>query len=97
MAFDEKSEDDWCQHLHYDALMDNPLDTVRRLYRSFGSEVSDLHARRMEVFLQHRPKDAFGKHHYDPVDFGWTYPGLAEEFSEYTARYKVRSETPAER
>jgi hypothetical protein len=95
VAFDEKSADDWCQHLHYDALMADPLGTVRQLYRSFGSEVSDLHARRMDVFLQHRPKDAFGKHHYDPADFGWTYPGLAEEFSGYTARYHVRSETPA--
>jgi hypothetical protein len=95
VAFDEKSEDGWCQHLHYDALMADPVGTVRQLYRSFGSEVSDLHARRMEVFLQHRPKDAFGKHHYDPADFDWTYPGLAEEFSDYTARYHVRSETPA--
>jgi hypothetical protein len=94
VAFDEKSEDGWCQHLHYDALMADPVGTVRALYRSFGSEVSDLHARRMEVFLQHRPKDAFGKHHYDPADFDWTYQGLAEEFSDYTARYHVRSETP---
>jgi hypothetical protein len=96
VAFDEKSDEDWCQHLHYDALMADPVETVRQLYRRFGSEVSDLHARRMEVFLQHRPKDAFGKHHYDPVDFGWTYPGLAEEFSDYTARYHVRSEMHAE-
>jgi hypothetical protein len=95
IAFDEKSQDDWCQHLHYDALMADPIDTVRQLYRSFGNEVSNLHARRMEVFLQHRPKDAFGKHHYDPADFGWTYPGLAEEFSDYTARYHIRSETTA--
>ena len=49
----------------------------------------------MEVFLQHRPKDAFGKHHYDPADFDWTYDGLAEEFKNYTARYEVRSEIPA--
>jgi hypothetical protein len=96
VAFDEKSEDGWCQHLHYDALMADPIGTVRELYRSFGSEVSDLHARRMEVFLEHRPKDAFGKHHYDPADFDWTYSGVAEEFSDYTTRYHVRSEMLAE-
>jgi hypothetical protein len=92
VTFDEKSEDGWCQHLHYDSLMDDPLGTVQDLYRHFGGEVSDLHARRMEAFLQHRPKDAFGRHRYDPADFGWTYAGLAEEFSDYIDRYQVRSE-----
>ena len=56
------------------SLMADPVETVRDLYQHFGSEVSDLHARRMEAFLEHRPKDAFGHHRYDPADFGWTYP-----------------------
>jgi hypothetical protein len=96
VAFDEKSEEGWCQHLHYDALMDDPIGTVRALYRRFDSEVSPLHARRMEAFLAHRPKDAFGRHHYDPADFGWTYRGLAEEFSEYIERYHIRAEVHAD-
>jgi hypothetical protein len=74
--------------------MADPLGTVRALYASFGGEVSDLHARRMEAFLAHRPKDAFGHHHYDPADFGWTYAGLAEEFCDYSNRYHIGSETP---
>jgi hypothetical protein len=75
--------------------MKDPVGTVRQLYRQFDSEVSDLHARRMEAFLEHRPKDAFGSHRYDPADFGWTYPGLADEFSDYIERYQVRSEAHA--
>ena len=39
-----------------------------------------------------RPKDAFGRHVYDPADYGWTYPGLAEEFED---RCQVRSEIRA--
>ena len=46
----------------------------------------------MEAFLEERPKDAFGRHRYDPADFGWTYAGLAEEFADYTARYRVAPE-----
>lgn len=92
VAFDEKSEDGWCQHVHYDSLVKDPLTAVRELYRRFGAEVSGLHARRMEAFLAHRPKDAFGRHDYDPTDFGWTYPGLAEEFGDYTRQYGIRSE-----
>ena len=90
MAFDEKSEPGWCQHLHYDALMADPLEAVRQLYRSFGEEVSPLHARRMNALLEHRPQDAFGRHRYDPADFGWTYAELATEFREYTERYHIR-------
>jgi hypothetical protein len=93
MAFDDHAADGWCRHLHYDALMADPVATVRDLYRSFGDEVGELHARRMEVFLEDRPKDVFGRHRYDPADFGWSYAGLGEEFSPYTQRYHVRTET----
>jgi hypothetical protein len=91
LAFDEKSDDGWCRHLHYDELTADPLATVRALYADSGGEVCDLHARRMQAFLDHRPKDVFGRHNYDPADFGWTYAGLAEEFREYTDRYRIRT------
>ncbi|HWD54510.1 MAG TPA: sulfotransferase [Acidimicrobiales bacterium] len=95
VAFDHKSAEGWCQHVHYDALIADPLQTVRELYGHFGAAVSDLHARRMEAFLRDRPKDAFGRHLYDPADFGWTYAGLAEEFLDYTQRYHIPSESHA--
>ena len=62
---------------------------MRGLYAAHGEEVSDLHARRMRAFLDQRPQDAFGRHVYDPADFGWTYAGLAEEFAGYTGRYGI--------
>ncbi len=92
VAYDEAAEDGWCHHLHYGDLMADPIAAVRVLYERFGDTVSDLHVRRMEAFLDQRPKDAFGRHRYDPADFGWTYGGLAEEFSDYTARYQVAPE-----
>jgi len=91
-AFDQATGDGWCQHLPYGDLMADPVAAVRRLYRTVGDEVSPLHARRMEVFLQQRPQDAFGRHRYDPSDFGWTYPGLADEFAGYIERYSVAAE-----
>ena len=57
----------------------------------FGEEVGPLHARRMHAFLEHRPQDAFGRHRYDPADFGWTYAGLAAEFADYTERYHIET------
>ena len=92
MAFDEKSDGAWCRHLQYEELMADPIDAVRRLYAHVGDEVTDLHARRMRSFLEYRPKDAFGRHRYDPADFGWSYPELADQFKEYTVRYRIPSE-----
>ncbi len=91
-AFDERSGPGWCRHVHYDELLSDPVATVSALYRDVGDEVSPLHAKRMERFLEQRPQDAFGRHRYDPADFGWTYAGLADEFAAYTHRYEVRAE-----
>ncbi len=93
VAYDEKTVAGWCQHLSYEALVADPVAAVRGLYATFGDEVSGLHARRMEAFLEQRPQDAFGHHRYDPADFGWTYAGLAEEFADYTSRYQVAPES----
>jgi hypothetical protein len=60
---------------------------VSALYAAHGEEVTDLHARRMRAWLVDRPQDAFGRHRYDPADFGWTYDELADEFADYSARY----------
>ena len=46
----------------------------------------------MTALLRDRPKDAFGRHRYDPADFGWTYAEISEEFSDYVTRYDVRPE-----
>ena len=91
MAFDQKADDGWCQHLHYDALVADPVGAVGALYASFGEEVGPLHARRMHAYLEDRPQDAFGRHRYDPADFDWTYAGLADEFKDYTERYHIET------
>jgi hypothetical protein len=83
MSFDDQHGEGWCRHLHYDALTADPIESVRTLYRQFGAEVTPLHARRMQVFLEDRPQDAFGRHRYDPADFGWTYHGLAADVERY--------------
>jgi hypothetical protein len=89
IAFDDRAGPDWCRHLHYDELVADPVASVQALYATFGEAVSDLHVRRMRAFLGQRPQDAFGRHGYDPADFGWTYAGLADEFARYTDRYGV--------
>jgi hypothetical protein len=94
MSYDDQAAPGWCHHVHYDDLVADPVRTVRELYRSFGDEVSDEHASRMSAHLKDRPADAFGRHRYDPADFGWTYADINAEFGDYTTRYGVRAEKP---
>jgi Sulfotransferase family len=91
MSFDQTAGTGWCRHLHYEALVADPIGSVRELYTQFGEEVGSLHARRMRAFLDHRPQDRFGRHRYDPADFGWTYAQLAEEFEDYSTRYGIET------
>ena len=91
MSYDDKAPAGWCHHVHYDDLMADPVGTVRNLYRNVGDELTDEHAARMTALLAERPQDAFGRHRYDPADFGWTYAEIAEEFSDYARRYGVRT------
>jgi hypothetical protein len=89
MAFDEKADDGWCHHVAYTDLMADPVAVVRRIHAHWGEEVSPLHARRMEAWMRERPQAAFGRHVYDPADFGWSYEQLAEEFGAYRERFGV--------
>ena len=98
MAFDEKADDGWCQHLHYDALMADPVEAVRRLYRQLrrGGRAAPRPAHAAPSWRTGR-QDAFGRHRYDPADFGWTYAGLADEFEDYTERYGIETARSARR
>jgi hypothetical protein len=89
MAFDDARGDGWCFHLRYPDLVADPVGAVRRLYASFGEDLSPLHERRMQAWLRDRPQQAFGRHVYDPADYGWTRDGLADEFGSYAKRYDV--------
>jgi Sulfotransferase family len=92
MRHDDKAAAGWCQHVHYNALMADPVGTVSALYRSFGDEVTEDHIRLMTDQMATMPRDAFGRHRYDPADFGWTYPDISDEFGGYISRYSVPAE-----
>ena len=93
MAFDEKAEAGWCQHVLYRDLLDDPIATVERIYASFGEEIGALHRRRIEAWLRDRHQTAFGRHQYDPADFGWTVEDIALQFEPYRSRYGVPRES----
>jgi hypothetical protein len=42
--------------------------------------------------MRERHQAAFGRHRYDPADFGWSYDEIAEQFAAYRERFAVARE-----
>ncbi|MGI9601781.1 MAG: hypothetical protein ACR2QE_07845, partial [Acidimicrobiales bacterium] len=92
LAYDDRAEPGWCVQVGYADLMRDARETIRRIYAHFGDEPSPLHLRRVEAWLEERHQSVHGRHGYDPADFGWSYAGLAEEFSAYRERFGIERE-----
>ncbi len=96
MAYDDRArargEADWCVHIHYNELMRDPVAAVRKIYAHFDEEPNPLHARRIAAWMREKPQDEFGRHGYEPEDFGWSYEGLAETWKDYTERFDIKRE-----
>ncbi len=92
MAYDDRADEDWCQHLLFADLMKDPIRAVHTLYAHHGETPSSLHVRRMKTWMKERGRHSEGRHVYDPADFGWSYDGLAADFGAYRERFRVDRE-----
>lgn len=92
LAHDDRAEAGWCVHVGYADMMRDPLAAIRSIYAHFGDSPSRLHERRVEAWLEERHQSVHGRHGYDPVDFGWTYESIAEEFTIYRERFGIEPE-----
>lgn len=92
MQYDDGAEPGWCVHVQYSEMMRDPLGTMRKIYRHFDEEPCRLHERRIEAWLREKPQTEFGRHAYDPKDFGWTYDGLADIWKDYVERFAIERE-----
>jgi hypothetical protein len=82
----------WCHHLHYSALLEDPIAAVEALYAHHGERVTSLHRRRMEAWMRDRPQSRFGRHRYDLADFGLDPEALEVDFAAYRERFGVARE-----
>jgi hypothetical protein len=93
LAFDAaQGGRDWCHHLRYAELIKDPIGAVEALYAHFGERVTELHRRRMEVWMRDRPQSAFGRHRYDLADFGLRTNALERAYAPYRERFGVARE-----
>lgn len=76
--------------VHYDDLVQDPVDTMATLYSELGWDFTDPHARRVLEYLCARPQARQGVHRYGLREFGLDSARVCERFREYCVRFDVR-------
>ncbi|MDB5396264.1 MAG: hypothetical protein JWM91_3770 [Rhodospirillales bacterium] len=83
--------------VHYAELAGDPIATMRRVYGAFGEELEGQALGAMNAHIESHPKGRFGKHGYDPAEFGLDAGEIAERFRSYVERYDIPLETMQEK
>jgi len=71
----------------YDALVSDPIGTVRSIYNHFGLPWTNVYATRLQSFVKNNPKDKHGKHHYSAYEFGLTEDEIAKQLQFYSEHF----------
>lgn len=68
-------------------FMSDPMPQIQKIYSSFGRELSEDAFTAIDTYLKNRPQDKYGRHKYDPADFGFTRESVDEEFADYLGQF----------
>lgn len=74
-------------HASYSAIASAPIDVIRSIYQHFGYELTASTEAAMRAYLQNRPKDLYGKHHYTAEQFGICAEDVEPLFSSYSSKF----------
>lgn len=78
-----------CCDIVYPQFSARPLESIERLYRHFGLDLTAATRRRMQQCLQQLPKDRFGKHRYSLDQFDMDPDQTSRMFEEYRQTWGV--------
>ncbi|MEQ9736696.1 MAG: sulfotransferase, partial [Algiphilus sp.] len=83
--------------VHYDALVADPMGTVRAIYRQLERPLSAEAEAAMQHFLRDESKEQAGRHHYAAGDFGLDPARERQRFAFYIHRFGVSEEPVPQR
>lgn len=78
--------------VHYADLINDPLGTMRSLYKALGDEFTPEAEAAMRAWLADNPQNKFGKHEYKLAQYGLSVDKLQPIFERYLDRYDVARE-----
>ena len=88
-AAKDRLGDEGIYDLHYNDLVSNSIESMRKLYDWLGDDFTPEVEQRMQKWLQEHPQNKFGKHKYSLEEFGLSMEKLKPLFGEYVERYNV--------
>lgn len=92
MDFRDKHGENRIVDVHYAELMNNPLETMKKLYAALGDEWTPEAEAGIQGWLDDNPQNKFGKHEYKLGKYGLTKEGLEPLFERYLSRYDIERE-----
>ncbi|MET1756673.1 sulfotransferase [Novosphingobium sp. RD2P27] len=92
MDFRDKFGEDKIIDVHYDGMLDDPIGTMKTLYKALGDEWTSEAEAGIQGWLDDNPQNKFGKHEYKLAQYGLTQEQLTRLFERYLARYDVARE-----
>lgn len=75
--------------VHYDALMADPVGTVRSIYEFHGVDWPDGHDQTLRSHLDGNPQHQHGAHRYTAADFGLTDGAIVDRLADYIGYFDL--------
>ncbi|MBB4860168.1 hypothetical protein HNO88_003509 [Novosphingobium chloroacetimidivorans] len=92
MDFRDRHGEDRIIDVHYDAMVNDPLGTMKTLYKTLGDEWTPEAEQGISGWLADNPQDKFGRHEYKLAQYGLSKAQLDPLFERYLSRYDVARE-----
>jgi hypothetical protein len=92
-AFRDANPEKKIVDINYADLNRDPIGTLRRVYSEFGETLEGPALQAMTAHVESHQKGRFGKHGYDPSEYGLDSGEIAEQFRPYVERYGIPLET----
>jgi len=73
--------------VYYDALVSDPVETVRGIYSHFGLPWTDVYASELASYIEKNPKGKHGTHRYAASEYGLTEAEIAERLQPYIEHF----------
>lgn len=71
----------------YEDLFSRPIDVVKRIYRRFDLEYSDVFEERMTRYLENNKQGKYGRHKYTLEEYDFDAESLYQEYRGYMDRF----------
>jgi hypothetical protein len=78
--------------VHFQALLRDPVATLRAAYARMGRPFGAEHAERIRAYLAAKPQGKFGTHRYSPEEWGFEAGALRAHLAPYIERFGVELE-----